>query len=90
MPAAARRAPADHQAESARRADFLQMLGSDVTALGDDMFAINHDVFATERSLIDDLGRLVISGIHPPHIRSPRIRKVPERNNNPRYWRYVP
>ena len=26
MPAATRRAPADHQAESARRADFLQML----------------------------------------------------------------
>jgi esterase/lipase superfamily enzyme len=62
----------------------------DVTAVGDDMFAINHDVYATERSLIDDLGRLVISGIHPPHIRSPQIRKVPEKGENPRYWRYVP
>jgi hypothetical protein len=60
----------------------------DVTAVGDDMFAINHDAYSSARSVIDDIGRLVIDGIHPPHIRSPQIRRVPEGSAEPRYWKF--
>ena len=60
----------------------------DVTAVGDDMFALNHGTFSSSRSVIDDLGRLINSGIRPPHRRSPQIRRVPELPNQPRYWRF--
>jgi esterase/lipase superfamily enzyme len=60
----------------------------DVTAVGDDMFALNHDVYSSARSVIDDLGRLVTGGIHPPNVRSPQIRGVPEGSAQPRYWKY--
>lgn len=61
----------------------------DVSAMGDEMFGLNHDVFASDRSLIDDIGRLVRSGERPPHQRSPQIRCVPEGVIPPDYWRYV-
>ena len=60
----------------------------DVSAIGDEMFGLNHNVFATNRSLIDDIGRLVLSGVRPPHVRSPQIRRVPEGEVQPRYWLY--
>jgi esterase/lipase superfamily enzyme len=50
----------------------------DVSAIGDEMFGLNHNVFASNRSLIDDIGRLVLSGVRPPDQRSPQIRCVPE------------
>jgi hypothetical protein len=62
----------------------------DVSAIGDEMFGLNHNVFADNRSLIDDIGRLVLSGTRPPDQRSPQIRCVPEGNIPPDYWRYVP
>jgi esterase/lipase superfamily enzyme len=60
----------------------------DVTAVGDDMFALNHDAYPSTRSVIDDIGRLVTSSIHPPHLRSPQIRRVPEGSPAPRYWKF--
>ena len=62
----------------------------DVSAIGDEMFGLNHNVFASNRSLVDDIGRLVLSGARPPNQRSPQIRCVPEGNDPPDYWRYVP
>jgi esterase/lipase superfamily enzyme/Leucine-rich repeat (LRR) protein len=59
----------------------------DVTAVGEDMFALNHDTLS-KRDVIDDVGRLIVSGTHPPHIRSPQIRKVPEGSATPKFWRY--
>jgi esterase/lipase superfamily enzyme len=61
----------------------------DVSAMGDEMFGLNHNVFAGDRSLIDDIGRLVRSGERPPDQRSPQIRCVPEGVIPPDYWRYV-
>jgi esterase/lipase superfamily enzyme len=62
----------------------------DVSGLGDEMFGLNHNAFAQTRSLIDDIGRLVLSGTRPPDQRSPQIRSVPEGAISPDYWRYVP
>jgi esterase/lipase superfamily enzyme len=61
----------------------------DVSAIGDEMFGLNHNVFATNRSLIDDIGRLILHGVRPPHQRSPQIRCVPEGVEPPRYWRFA-
>jgi esterase/lipase superfamily enzyme len=61
----------------------------DVSAIGNEMFGLNHNVFADNRSLIDDIGRLVLSGVRPPDQRSPQIRCVPEGIVPPNYWRYV-
>jgi hypothetical protein len=56
---------------------FPGMETIDVTAVGEDMFSLNHDAYSGVRSVLDDIGRLVISGIHPPNLRSPQIRGVP-------------
>jgi esterase/lipase superfamily enzyme len=60
----------------------------DVTALGDDLLGINHDTYSRSRSLIDDIGLLILDGIRPPDQRSREIRRVPEGSDNPRYWNY--
>jgi esterase/lipase superfamily enzyme len=60
----------------------------DVTAVGNDMFGLNHGTYSHSRSVIDDIGRLITTGIRPPHVRSPQIRGVPEGDITPEYWRY--
>ena len=60
----------------------------DVTAVGDDMFALNHGTYSSDRSVIDDVGRIVITETRPPHVRTPQLRRVPERSEHPIYWRY--
>jgi esterase/lipase superfamily enzyme len=67
-----------------------QIESIDVSAIGDEMFGLNHNVFADNRSLIDDIGRLLFKGDRPPNQRSPQIRCVPEGIDPPEYWRYVP
>lgn len=62
----------------------------DVTAVGDELFGLNHNTFAGNRSLIDDIGRMLYNQTHPPGERSPQIRGVPEGTDSPRYWRYAP
>jgi esterase/lipase superfamily enzyme len=61
----------------------------DVTAVGEEMFGLNHNTFAAQRSLIDDIGRLILKGDRPPHQRSPQIRGMPIGTSPPRYWRYA-
>jgi esterase/lipase superfamily enzyme len=61
----------------------------DVSAIGTEMFGLNHRDFASNRSLIDDIGRLLLTSHRPPDRRSPQIRRVPEGANPPLYWRYV-
>jgi esterase/lipase superfamily enzyme len=60
----------------------------DVTALGDDLLGINHDEYSRSRSLIEDIGRLILDGTRPPDQRSKQIRRIPEGSDNPRYWKY--
>lgn len=60
----------------------------DVTAVGDDMFDLDHGVYASKRSVLDDIGHLLTDGKHPPNIRTPEIRGVPEGSEKPLYWAY--
>jgi esterase/lipase superfamily enzyme len=61
----------------------------DVTPLGEELFGLNHDTFATSRSVLDDVGRIVLSGLRPPNARSPdNIRPMPEGISPPKFWRY--
>jgi esterase/lipase superfamily enzyme len=59
----------------------------DVSTLGDDMFGLNHGTFSDNKVALDDLGRLITSGIHPPGVRSPILRYVPDRLHT-LYWMY--
>jgi esterase/lipase superfamily enzyme len=59
----------------------------DVTAVGDDMLALNHGTYSGSRSVLDDLGRIIASGTHPPHVRSPTLRSMPDREHTD-YWMY--
>jgi esterase/lipase superfamily enzyme len=61
----------------------------DVTALGEDMFALNHGTFARDRSVLDDLGRIVTTQTRPPHVRTPTLQRMPNRLLT-RYWMYPP
>jgi esterase/lipase superfamily enzyme len=61
----------------------------DVTAVGDDLFALNHSVYSSNRALLDDIGRILLTSTRPPDVRSPQLRRVPERSEHPRYWRYA-
>jgi esterase/lipase superfamily enzyme len=60
----------------------------DVTAVGEELFGFNHTTFATQRSLIDDVGRIILKGERPPHVRTPQLRGIPEAPESPRFWRY--
>jgi esterase/lipase superfamily enzyme len=60
----------------------------DISALGDNPFGLNHETFAGHRSLISDIGRLLARAEHPPPVRSPEIRGVPEGATPPQYWRF--
>jgi len=59
----------------------------DVTAVGDDILGLNHGTFSGSRVVLDDLGRLIVSGIHPPGVRTPTLRAAPN-TINPKYWVY--
>jgi hypothetical protein len=59
----------------------------DVTAVGDDMFALNHDTISSERSVLDDLGRIVITQTRPPHVRTTTLQQMPNKVS-PKYWMY--
>jgi hypothetical protein len=60
----------------------------DMTAVGE-LFGLRHNTFAANRSLIDDIGRLITTGDRPPHRRSPQLRAIPHGSDPPRYWRYA-
>jgi esterase/lipase superfamily enzyme len=68
---------------------LADMESIDVSAIGGEMFGLNHNVFASNRSLIDDIGRLLATGSRPPDLRSPQIRGAPEGIEPPKYWRYA-
>jgi esterase/lipase superfamily enzyme len=60
----------------------------DVSALGEEFLGLNHNTFATNRSLIDDIGRLLTSGQRPPGVRTPQLKGWPMAINPPQYWLY--
>jgi hypothetical protein len=60
----------------------------DVTSVGNDLFSLNHSTFASN-PVIEDIGRLISKGEHPPNLRTSRIFGMPLNAIPPRYWRYV-
>jgi esterase/lipase superfamily enzyme len=64
----------------------------DVTALGDDPLALNHGTYSSDRSLLDDIGRIMrVSDSKDrlrPGERSPQLRPVPDDPPPPKYWKY--
>jgi len=59
----------------------------DVSAVGNNMFGLNHGTFSDNQVVLDDLGRLIVSSTHPPSLRSPILRGIPNQNT-PKYWIY--
>ena len=57
----------------------------DATLLGDDIFKLNHDI--SNRSVLADMGRIVLSQTRPPHVRTPTLRRMPDRTST-KYWMY--
>jgi esterase/lipase superfamily enzyme len=60
----------------------------DASAIGEELFGLGHTIFATNRSIIDDIGR-VLDGAGEPHVRSRQIRGMPMKASPPSYWRYA-
>jgi esterase/lipase superfamily enzyme len=60
----------------------------DVSAFGEEFLGLDHDTFASNRSLVDDIARLLLLGQRPPGTRTPQLRGRPEANNPPLYWLY--
>lgn len=49
---------------------------------------LNHSVFSSNRSALDDLGRIITGRERPPHKRTPTLERMPDRSAPPEYWRY--
>jgi len=60
----------------------------DITAVSTESFALNHSGYAENNDLLQDIGKLILSGLRPPEERLPALR----RTSSPRgdYWRYTP
>jgi esterase/lipase superfamily enzyme len=59
----------------------------DVTAVGKDMFSLNHSSFSSARAVLDDIGRIIMKREHPPNVRTPTLKFMPN-EKNPIYWMY--
>jgi len=61
----------------------------DISVLSGDESLMKHGTFAEHRSMVDDIGRLLMQRARPPNHRSPQVRPVPEGATNPIYWKFV-
>jgi esterase/lipase superfamily enzyme len=59
----------------------------DVTAVGDTLLELNHGTYSGNRSVLDDVGRIIKTGLRPPHVRSPTLRRMPN-SDLVQYWMY--
>jgi len=59
----------------------------DVTAASTDSFALNHSGYAENNDLLQDIGKLILSGLRPPDERLQALK----RTSSPRgdFWRYT-
>lgn len=60
----------------------------DITAVSTDSFSLNHSGYAENNDLLQDIGRLILSGLRPPEERLPALRRTPSPRGD--YWRYTP
>lgn len=58
----------------------------DATASSMDSVGINHSGYAENNALLQDIGRLISSGVRPPEKRLPTLERVT--TNRGTYWRY--
>ena len=56
----------------------------DITAVGSQLFSLNHSTYAEDRGLLNDLGLIMLRGVHPPDLRMPTLRVVDGIGG--RYW----
>lgn len=59
----------------------------DATAVSNYVFGINHSYFANDRSVVDDIAALMMSGIRPPDRRTPTLRAVSSATGAV-YWQF--
>jgi esterase/lipase superfamily enzyme len=59
----------------------------DVTAASTDVFALNHSGYAENNELLQDIGKLIQSGLRPPDARLPSLKRVD--TDKGEYWRYA-
>jgi len=87
---------ASHYKSGGLRAGDISKLGPvtapgldtiDITSLGHDPFALNHGTFSNNRSVLADIGQLLLTGTRPPGVRSPQLIPMPN-NSTPSYWKY--
>jgi len=58
----------------------------DATASSMDSIGINHSGYAENNALLEDIGRLILSGLRPPEKRVPTLERVVSERGT--YWRY--
>jgi esterase/lipase superfamily enzyme len=59
----------------------------DVTAASTDSLAINHSGYAENNDLLQDIGKLILSGLRPPDQRLTALRRTSSPKGD--YWRYT-
>ena len=59
----------------------------DVTAASTDSFALNHSGYAENNDLLQDIGKLILSGLRPPDQRLPALKRTPSSKGD--FWRYT-
>ena len=59
----------------------------DVTAASTDSFALNHSGYAENNDLLQDIGKLILSGLRPPDQRLPALKRTPSPKGD--FWRYT-
>jgi esterase/lipase superfamily enzyme len=59
----------------------------DVTAASTDVFALNHSGYAENNAVLNDIGKLIESGLRPPDVRFDKLKPVASSKGS--YWRYA-
>jgi esterase/lipase superfamily enzyme len=59
----------------------------DVTAASLDSFALNHSGYAENNDLLQDIGKLILSGLRPPDQRLPALKRTSSPKGD--FWRYT-
>lgn len=60
----------------------------DVTTASTESLSLNHSGYAENNHLLEDIGRLIQSGIRPPNVRTPSLEEIATAKGI--YWRYKP
>ena len=59
----------------------------DVTPIGAELFGLGHGPYAKARSVLNDVGLVIGSGLRPPSNRLREIRGMPPGERPPKWWR---